>query len=200
MMSKQEFLEQLKKGLSGLPQADIEEQLNFYGEMIDGRIEEGFSEEDAISEIGNISEIIQAVLADIPLSKLVKEKITPKRKLRAWEITLIILGIPFWFPILSACFAVVFSLYIVLWSLIISLWAIEVSIFACAFGGFVSGVIFILYSNALTGCAFIGISLVCVGVSIFFLYGCKFATKGCIFLTKKIILGSKNLFINKEEA
>lgn len=199
-MSKQEFLEQLKKGLSGLPQADIEEQLNFYSEMIDDRIEEGFSEEDAVSEIGNINEIIQAVLADIPLSKLVKEKIKPKRKLRVWEIILLVLGMPLWLPVLIACFAVAFSLYIVLWSFIISLWAVETSLFASALGGFVSGVIFILNSNALTGFAIIGAGLVCVGIAIFFFFGCKFATKGCISLTKKIILAIKNLFINKEEA
>lgn len=199
-MSKQEFLEQLKKGLSGLPENDIEEQLNFYSEMIDDRIEEGPSEEDAVSEIGNINEIIQAVLADIPLSKLVKEKIKPKRKLRLWEIILLVLGMPVWLPVLIACFSVAFSLYIVLWSLIISLWAVETSLFACAVGGFVSAVIFILNSNALTGFAIIGVSMVCVGVAIFFLYGCKISTKGCILLTKKIILGIKNLFINKEEA
>ena len=29
-MSKQEFLAQLRKGLSGLPQDDIEERLTFY--------------------------------------------------------------------------------------------------------------------------------------------------------------------------
>ncbi len=51
-MSKQEFLAQLKDGLSGLPQSDIEERVAFYEEMIDDRIEEGLSEEQAVSEIG----------------------------------------------------------------------------------------------------------------------------------------------------
>ena len=48
-MNKQEFLSQLRKGLAGLPQNDIEERLAFYGEMIDDRIEEGLSEEEAVS-------------------------------------------------------------------------------------------------------------------------------------------------------
>ncbi len=43
-MNKQAFLTQLRKGLSGLPQEDIEERLAFYSEMIDDRIEEGLSE------------------------------------------------------------------------------------------------------------------------------------------------------------
>ena len=44
-MNKQEFLAGLRKGLSGLPQEDIEERLLFYSEMIDDRIEEGMEEE-----------------------------------------------------------------------------------------------------------------------------------------------------------
>ena len=48
-MGKQEFLAQLRKGLQGLPQEDIEERLTFYSEMIDDRMEEGLSEEEAVS-------------------------------------------------------------------------------------------------------------------------------------------------------
>ncbi len=33
-MNKQEFLTDLRKALSGLPQDDIEERIAFYGEMI----------------------------------------------------------------------------------------------------------------------------------------------------------------------
>lgn len=40
-MSKQEFLAELRKALSGLPQGDIEDRLTFYSEMIDDRMEEG---------------------------------------------------------------------------------------------------------------------------------------------------------------
>jgi hypothetical protein len=41
MMNKQEFLTALKKALSPLSKADLEERLSFYSEMIDDRIEEG---------------------------------------------------------------------------------------------------------------------------------------------------------------
>ncbi|MBR5538496.1 MAG: hypothetical protein IKU61_01205 [Clostridia bacterium] len=47
-MNKQEFLEELRKGLSGLPKEDVRERLNFYGEIIDDRIEEGLTEEEAV--------------------------------------------------------------------------------------------------------------------------------------------------------
>ena len=47
-MSKQEFLAQLRKGLSGLPKEDLEERLTFYSEMIDDRIDDGMAEEEAV--------------------------------------------------------------------------------------------------------------------------------------------------------
>ena len=53
-MDKKEFLHKLQKGLSGLPKDDIQERLNFYSEMIDDSVEEGLTEEDAISRIGSV--------------------------------------------------------------------------------------------------------------------------------------------------
>lgn len=93
-MNKQEFLTELRKGLSGLPQDDIEERLAFYGEMLDDRIEEGLSEDAAVAEIGDAEEIVRQTVADIPLAKLAKERIKPKRRLKAWETVLLILVSP----------------------------------------------------------------------------------------------------------
>ena len=73
-MTKLEFLESLEKGLSGLPKNDIDERIAFYSEIIDDRIEEGLSEEDAVSKIGKIDEVISQIIADTPINKLVKEK------------------------------------------------------------------------------------------------------------------------------
>ena len=46
-MNKDLFMNELMARLSGLPQADIEERLAFYSEMIDDRIEDGMTEEEA---------------------------------------------------------------------------------------------------------------------------------------------------------
>ena len=126
-MSKQEFLDCLRKGLSGLPQEDIEERLTFYSEMIDDRIEEGLSEMEAVSAIGTVDAVITQVLADTPLTKLVKEKAKPKRTLRAWEIVLLVLGSPIWLSLLIAAFIITLAAYIVVWSVVITLWSIEAS-------------------------------------------------------------------------
>ena len=44
------FLDGLKKQLSCLPRQDLAEHLSFYGEMIDDRMEEGITEEEAVAE------------------------------------------------------------------------------------------------------------------------------------------------------
>ncbi len=199
-MTKLNFLLSLYEKLAGLPQDEVEERLAFYSEMIDDKMEEGIREEDAVREIGTVDEIAAQIIADIPLTKLVKEKIKPKKRLRAWEIVLLVLGSPVWFSLLIAAFAVILSLYAALWSVIISLWAVFASMIGCALGGIASGVIFAATDHVLTGVAMISAGMVCAGLSIFLFYGCRAGTKGTLQLTKRIALGIKNCFVKKEEA
>ena len=198
-MNKQDFIASLRASLSGLPKQDVEDRLNFYSEMIDDRIEEGLTEQEAVSAIGSVETVSSQIIADIPLSKIAKEKIKPKRGLRAWEILLLALGSPIWLSLLIAAFAVVFSLYVFVWSVIISLWAVFASLVVCAAGGIIAGIVFIVVGNVLTGVCMIGTALVCAGLSIFSFFGCKAATKGLLWLTKKLALGIKKCFVKKEE-
>ena len=198
-MTKVKFLLALNEKLSGLPQDEIEERLGFYIEMIEDRIEDGMCEEEAVAAVGTVDEIAEHIVADIPLYKIAKEKIKPKRKLHTWEIVLIAAGFPVWLPLLIAAFAVFLSVYVVLWSVIVSLWAV----FASFVGGFIGGVeasVVLLVSGNLFGVAKIGASIMCAGLAIFSFIACLAATKGTVLMTKKIALGIKKLFIKKEEA
>ncbi len=199
-MSKREFLTQLRKGLSGLPQDDIEERLTFYSEMIEDQMEEGLSEEEAVSAVGSIDEIVTQVVAETPLAKIAKERIKSKRQLSAGEIVLLALGSPIWLSLGIAAFAVILSLYISLWAVIISLWAVFASFAVCSIGGVLACVIFSVGGNGASGLAMLSAGIVCAGLAIFMFYGCKAATKGTLILTKKIAIWTKNRFIKKEEA
>lgn len=199
-MTKQEVLERLRNGLSGLPQSDIEERLAFYREMIEDRMEEGLSEEEAVAAVGAVPEIIAQVIADTPLTKLAKERIKPNRRLRTWEIVLLALGSPLWLSLCVAAVAVILGLYISLWSVIVSLWAAFGSLAACFIGAFLSGIIFACTGKLLAGCALIAAGFVCAGLSIFVFYGCKAVTKGIMRFTKGIALWLKNRFVRKGEA
>ncbi len=199
-MNKQEFIIALRKGLSGLPQDEIEERLTFYSEMIDDRIEEGLSEEDAVSAVGSAEEIVNQAVADIPLVKIAKERIKPKRRLKAWEIVLLALGSPIWLSLGIAVAAVILSVYISLWAVIISLWAVFASFIICAAGSVPAGIIFIKNANKISGAVMLLGGIVCAGLSIFMFFGCKAVTKGTLILTKKIALRIKSCFIRKENA
>ena len=199
-MNKQEFLDGLRKGLSGLPQADIEERLTFYGEMLDDRIEEGLSEEEAVAAAGSVNEIVRQTVADIPLAKIAKERIKPKRRLKAWETVLLALGSPIWLSLGVAAAAVIFALYVTVWSVIASFWSVFASLAVCAAAGVPMCVVFVAGDSGAAGIAVLSAGIVCAGLSVFMFFGCLQATKGILFLTKKFAIWLKNCFIKKEEA
>ena len=91
-MRKQEFLARLRRCLAGLPQGDIEERVCFYSEMIDDRMEEGYSEEDAIHQIGSVDEVAAQIVADVLPAERAEETTAPQRRLKVWEIVLLVLG------------------------------------------------------------------------------------------------------------
>jgi uncharacterized membrane protein len=199
-MDKIEFLATLRKGLSGLPQADINERLSFYEEMIDDNVEEGLTEEEAVSRIGSVDDIVRQTIEDTPLSKLAKERIKPTKKLGVMEIILLALGSPIWVSLLISFLAVIFSLYVTMWAVVISLWSVFVALAACAFAGILSGFVFAITGHGLVGIAMIATGLVCWGLSIFAFFGCKAVTKGSAILTKKIVLAMKNRLKKKGAA
>ena len=179
-MNKQEFLARLSNGLRGLPQAEIRERLLFYREMIDDRTEEGFTEEQAVADIGSVDDIIAQVIAETPFLKIAKERITPKRRLKVWEIILLSVGSPLWLSLGIAAVAVILSLYISCWAVIVSLWAV----FGSLIGVGATGILLVFCGNGLAGIALFGGGLVCFGISIFAFIGSKAATDGILSLTK----------------
>ena len=160
-MNKQEFLAELKGRLHALDEVEIKTTLAYFSEIIDDRIEEGMTEEQAIGSMETIGAIAEQALQDAPLSKLIRAK--KPRNLSAGTIVLLVLGSPVWLPLLIAAFAIVLAMFVVIWSLIVSLWAVVVSFVAAglvsiATGPFVGGMpITLFYIGG--GLALIGLSL-----------------------------------------
>ena len=198
-MNKTEFLTELEIALSGLPSEDIQKSLDFYTEMIEDRIEDGLSEQDAVSQVGLPQEIAKQILMDTPITRLVKQKIKPKRRLGAWEIVLLLLGSPLWLSLLIAMLSVVLAVYVSLWSVVVSLWASGAAFGGCVIGGIASAVIiFTSGQNAFAGIVMIAIAMLFVGICILFFFVCRAATKGMVWLTKRITLFVKSCFLRKE--
>ena len=202
-MKKDEFIAQLRKELSGLPKKELEERLTFYSEMIDDRMEEGLTEQDAVSDIGSVEEISTQIISDIPFTKIAKEKITKQRRFKNWEILLLALGAPIWVSLAIAAIAVLFSLFVAVFSVIFSvavaLIATFVAVLVSGVGGVLVGIFYLFSGNALSSVALIGASIFCAGLSILFFYVGKALLKAMPALIKKTLVGVKRLFIKKEK-
>ncbi len=199
-MTKIEFIDALKKGLQGLSQADIDRSVEFYSEMIDDRMEDGLSEEDAVKAVGTVDDAVNNILKEIPLPKIVKEKVRPKRVLSAWEIVLIILGFPLWLPLLAAFFSVILAVVVALWSVIVSLYAVDLSLLLAGVGCIFGSVITFIFGGMPLGLVILAAGLILGGLAVLFFLLFNFITKGFLWLHKQFFLGIKRLMIGKGSA
>ena len=122
-MTKKEFLSKLRRKLRGLPLYESRERIGFYSEIIDDKIEEGLSEEDAVAEAGSVDDIAAQILDDFAASH---GKAEIKKSNSAWQIALLIIGSPVWVPILL-------SIFVIVWSVVLAFWAVEIPLFIFAF-------------------------------------------------------------------
>ena len=167
--------------------------------MIDDRVEEGCTEEEAVAAIGSVESIAEQIIADTPLAKIARERIKTRRRLRAWEIVLIVVGSPIWGALAVVALAVLLVIYAVLWTVVAVVWSVFAALAACAPVFVGVGIIFSITESVLTGLAMIGGGLACAGLAIFAFFGCLKTTKGMVWLTKKIALGIKKCFVRKEK-
>jgi len=196
-MTKQEFLTALEKGLQGLPRDDVKERLNFYSEIIEDSIDEGFREEEAVENIGSVDEIVSSIIEETPLSGIIRERLTPKKK-TPLKTALLILGSPLWLALLASAFAVVFSIYAAVWAAVISLWAAFAAVAVCGPVGIIGGIALILSGKGATGLFYIGAGLVLGGLSILFFMGLRYITRCIARLSRLCAIKIKGLFIKKE--
>ena len=126
-MTKLKFLEELRAKLAGIPTEDAEQSIAYYAEMLDDCMEDGMSEQDAVASMGSLDEIAARIVSEVPIGRLVKEKIRPKRKMSTLEIVLLALGSPIWLSLLIAALAVLLTVAAVLFAGVVTLWAVGAS-------------------------------------------------------------------------
>ena len=196
-MTKFKFLAALEDRLSGLPKEEVQERLRFYSEMIDDRMEDGTPEAVAVAQIGSADEIARQTLLEYYQMNYQKRRAGEKRRLKAWEILLLVLGSPIWLSFLIAAVAVALSLYAVLWSVVVSLWAAFAALAGSVIGGVIGGIVFCFLYDAMSGLLVISGGIVCAGLAIFAFFACKAATKGAAWLTVKGAMAMKRCFVGR---
>lgn len=184
-MRKYQFLQELREGLSSLQESEKLAACSFYSELIDDRIDEGMTEEEAVADLGDIAQLAEQVLTegtpeaeteDTVSQETAAEPDKTTRKggpITALWIVLIVLGFPVWFSLAITAIALVFSLIVTFWSLILALAAVALAVPLAGLA--------LLFSPQY-GLAGVGIGLCCIGVGIFIIIGIvyliKYAIKG----------------------
>ena len=187
-MTKEGFLAQLRQQLWALPEADRQNSLDYYAEMIDDRMEDGLSEEEAVAAIGNLEEIVQQILGETPWPPVVVEpakKAEPaKGSTKTWLIILLVLGSPVWIPLLASAIGTVIGIYVSLWSVVIALYAAFLALAVSSVGCIVGS--FFMVGGITGGIVAWGAALVCAGLAILLLLLANLAAKGMVKLTKLV--------------
>lgn len=202
-MTKLEFLTSLSSRLAMLGEEERQTTLDYYGEMIDDRLEEGMSEEEAVAGLEPVEDIAREILCDQPLPSLLRARANANaagtKRYSALQITLIVIGFPLWFPLLVAGLMVVLALYAVIWSLIIAMFAVVAALGISALFGLVFG-FFSLVSQPASGLFTVGAGVLCAGACIFSFYGAQSLAVQLVRLTAKLGRGIKSLVIRKERS
>ena len=159
-MNKKGFERALSRKLRGLSREERQDSVNFYREMIQDRVGEGMSEEDAVAQLGDIDELAAQLCGD--------GADAPKKRagISIWQILLIVLGSPIWLSMLLALLAVLLSVFVVAWIVVASLYAVVLSLAVCGPAGiaalalgFIKGIAQQGVLLLATGCAALGVAL-----------------------------------------
>ncbi len=199
-MNKNEFLTKLRQRIYDLPEIDINQWCDYYSEMIDDRVEDGLSEQEAINDLGGVEAVASQILKEIPMPQLIMARFKPRHELKAWQIVLIILGAPLWIPLIATVVAVVLTIYAALWSVLISLYAAAISIIGTAVACFACTGVYFYLGKPIGALVFLSAALILAGLSILSIIGCNIVLKYFIILSKKLWLVLKGCFVKKEAA
>lgn len=208
-MNKQEFLYELKGKLWALSEDEKKSSLEYYTEMIDDRMEDGLSEEDAVAAIGTLDEIVEQIMSESPhapavVNKEEKQTAQPeqakkKGRVQTWIIVLLILGAPLWISLVGGLGSGVLGIYVSLWAVVIALYATTFALAVCAIGLMVAAFSLLWIRQLGKGTVMVGGALICAGLAILIFLLSNLAAKGLVALTKLIWNGVTGIFQRKEQ-
>ena len=197
-MTKNEFLRELRSKLVGLPEQDINERISFYEEMINDRMDEGKTEEEAVADIGTVDEVIKQIAKDTPLVSLVKHKMKPKRRFRGWEVAIIIGSFPFWFPLVITGLVLLFTSFVLMWSGAIAAFSAEIALIGSCFMSLVRFFAEVFNGGGITAnVVYLGFAAISFGGAVFMGFACYGICKGMVKATRAMFIGIKSWFIRK---
>ena len=196
-MNKEKFLSAIEARLNGLPLGDTKKALDYYSELIEDRMEEGMSENEAVASLGNPDEVANQILMDMPLQKLVGQKVKQRRSLGVLATVLLIISSPMWVPLVLAALIVVAAVIISIFSIFIAFYAAVISMGAVSLAGIATFPILLVHGNIGPSLFMLSAAFIIAGAAIFMLIGVNRLTLLFIKLLKLIFVGIKSLIVGK---
>ena len=195
-MTKQLFLNELSAALHGLPREERYRTLRYYDELIDDRMEDGQSEEEAVSGLGEPEQVAREILGEeeAPAS-------TGKGR-KVWLIVLLALGFPLWGSLLLAAVIVLLCVYLCLFLPAFVLGVLALASLAGAVVG-VAGTPFLildvgLFAGGLPAGLFqLGMSVALLGLAVLSALGFYFTGKDTAKAARAIWRGIRHSFSKK---
>ena len=168
-MNKKMFLQQLRKGLKGIPKDDLEDIIYDYTEHIDSALETGLSEEEITARLGSPRKIAKQHRAEFYF----KQAESTKTAGNAFRAILAGIGL--------SVFNIIFVLPFIL-SLYAALLAVFLSFVAVAVAGLVGAVAGFFFVPFVPALAFVlmGVGVACLGTLL---------AMGCAWLIKVFTMG-----------
>ena len=136
-MSKEEFLGSLNRLLKSLGKSEREKSLSYYNEIIDDYMEDGYTEEQAVEQIGNPGLIAQEILEE----QQSQMKAPMSRGTKVLVAVLLVLGFPLWGSLMLAGFCIVLSAVLLVLSAYIVIWCIPLCTGAASVAGLILSVV-----------------------------------------------------------
>ncbi|MDO5044237.1 MAG: DUF1700 domain-containing protein [Coriobacteriia bacterium] len=168
-MLKKEFMKSLQAYLSTLPEFERQSTLEFYSELIDDRMDEGSSEEEAIASLESPFDIASNLLDIREQEKIEffvdRPNTQEKKKLWPW-VLLAIITAPLWLFILFMVLLFIFFIILSILSIFVMLLTAAFLLIVAAGNVFVTS-FFIFPSSILAGISHLGLSLGLLGLALF---------------------------------
>ena len=195
-MSKNDFLSALDRALAGVPAEDAKRAREYYSEIIDDRMEDGQSEEDAVASLGEPQQVAREILGE--------EEPAPStsRGRKVWLIVLLVLGFPLWGSLLLVAAIVLLCVYICLFLPAFVLGVLALGCLASALVGVVGTPVLMLDVGLFTGglpagLFQLGLSVALLGLAVLSALGFYFTGRVTVKAAKAIWRGIRRSFSKK---
>lgn len=166
-MNKKQFCTLLENELRlYLSSKEVYKTLNFFKEMIDDRVDEGLSEEEAVSQLGNIDDIVGQILDEHNITKRQKKlvwRFIPQKTPSVLNIIIVILLFPIW--------TLVASFFIAFVSLIFSLVVSVIAFFVGGIALILKAPFYLIYEKNIAYCLdTLGFGFIITGIGLIGIY------------------------------